>query len=234
MTTFSQLVDSAVLEMKRPDLRQEIANYLNQTIRELHFEPQRGNVIHYKENLIEELLTANVDSGFGWDIPNPANFQALAAVKYITVFDHLGGETYAREQTPSRSLADQTIYFYRAGSRFTFSGYGGINAQIALAYFQYPMRLLYRSVETRFAEYDPEAEWTYADGIITDEDKLAARTLSSNWLLLRWVDVVSEGLRAKIYKRLSDTERARTCYSMFNTLRQGLFTSEVADLGGIR
>lgn len=234
MTTFSQLVDSAVLETKRPDLRQEIANYLNQTIRELHFEPSRGNILHYKENLREDLLVANVESGFGWDIPDPANFQGMAVAKYLSAWGRDGLNIYPRERTPSRGLRDETDYFYRAGSRFYFANYGGVNAQIAIAYFEFPRRLLYKAAgPTRYAEYNPEDGWTYPGGANTDELQLAARTLSSNWLLIRWVDVVAEGLRAKIYKRLSDDARARTCYSLYAQLRQGLVTSEIADLGGI-
>ena len=42
MTTFSQLVDSVVSETKRPDLVSEIATYLNQTIREVHFSADRN------------------------------------------------------------------------------------------------------------------------------------------------------------------------------------------------
>jgi hypothetical protein len=49
---------------------------------------------------------------------------------------------------------------------------------------------------------------------------------------MRWSDVISEGVRAKLFKRVSDTERARNCYSLYGQLRQGLMTSEVADVGG--
>ncbi len=49
---------------------------------------------------------------------------------------------------------------------------------------------------------------------------------------MRWSMVVEEGLRAKIYKRISDTERARTAYSLYAQQRQGLITSERADNGG--
>jgi hypothetical protein len=233
MTTFSQLVDSAVLEAKRPDLRQEIANYLNQTIRELHFEPKNNSVIFYSENLVEELLVANVESGFGWDIPLPADFQKMAVVKYLTQWLD-GQQVFPREITPSRGMGQYTHFFYRAGGRFNFSEYGGVNAQIALAYFRFPRRLLYKpSGATRYAEYNPEDGWTYPSGANTPEAQLAARTLSSNWLLMRWVDVVAEGLRAKIYKRLSDDPRARTSYSLYASLRNGVYTSEVADIGGI-
>jgi hypothetical protein len=49
---------------------------------------------------------------------------------------------------------------------------------------------------------------------------------------MRWSDVLREGLRAKVYKRISDQLRAQTSYSLYSQLRQGLFTSEVAELQG--
>jgi hypothetical protein len=127
-----------------------------------------------------------------------------------------------------------TIYFYQVGQEFVFSGYGGLNANIALGYFAFPPSLKYKAAAVRPAEYDIELGWTYHEDIITDEDEEAARLVSTNWLLMRWSDVISEGVRAKLFKRVSDTERARNCYSLYGQLRQGLITSEVADMGGPR
>src|SRR6478735_8331283 len=98
MTTFSQLVDEMIVETRRPDLKTEIATYLNQTIREVHFEPSRGNVVHYGENRKETQLTANVDSGYIWDIPNPSTFQGIEAVRFPSQM--LGRAEYAPEARP--------------------------------------------------------------------------------------------------------------------------------------
>src|SRR3546814_5049537 len=49
---------------------------------------------------------------------------------------------------------------------------------------------------------------------------------ATNWILSRHEDVVAEGARAKVYKRLSYTERARTSYSMYMSLRGGFWRSE--------
>src|SRR3546814_3218076 len=69
-------------------------------------------------------------------------------------------------------------------------------------------------------EYDPS--------LVTDEEKAAALAKATNWILSRHEDVVAEGARAKVYKRLSDTERARTSYSMYMSLRGGFWSNEVA------
>jgi hypothetical protein len=232
MTTFSQLVDSVVSETKRPDLVSEIATYLNQTIREVHFTSDRNAALLFPENFRELLLTAMVESGFSWTIPNPGTFQAMQIVKYPSVFSRLGDDVYARGTTPGRHLADLEYYYYRVGGSFVFSGYGGINAQIALGYFEFPRSLKYKVAAARPATYDVESGWTYGEGVDEPELEEAARTLTTNWLLLRWSDVLMEGVRAKVYKRLSDTERARTSYSLYGSLRQGLWTSETAEVGG--
>lgn len=204
----------------------EVVSYVNQTIRELHFHPSNNGAVLYRENLREVLLTANVGTGFGWDIPDPLTFQAMQAVRY----DSRG--KYAREATPSRALAEMDSYFYRAGSRYSFADFGGINATISLAYYEYPRPLAYRPAGSRPATFGVESGWTYAPSVNTPELQAAARLMTSNWLLMRWADVVAEGVRAKVYKRVSDTERARTSYSLYQSLRMGLVTSESADLGG--
>lgn len=233
MTTFSQLVDELLSETKRPDLRDDIARYVNQTIRECHFTPGNGAVVPYRENLREVLITANAEEGFGWEIPDPATFQFMQAVRYNSIYTRDAMGVYAHEKLPSRAAQLEPYWFYRAGSNFFFSGYGGLNAVVALAYYEYPRRLKYYIPSIRPANYDPEIGWTYhTDYFPTEELRLAARSYSTNWLLFRWHDVVAEGVRAKVYKRVSDEVRMKASYSLYQQLRQGLYTSEVAELGG--
>jgi len=234
MTTFSQLLDEMVLETKRPDLLNEMARYLNQTIREVHFEPGRGNVVLYGENRIEDQITTTAETGEIWPIPNPGTFQAIEAVRYPTTY--LGRMEYVPERTPGPNLSSEEFYFYRSGSAFVFGGnygYGGVGAFIQISWFEYPRSLKYKLSADREATYDEESGvWTYqtvnsVDYDSTPELQAVARSLNSNWLLMRWADVLREGLRAKVYKRLSDETRQRTSYSLYQQLRQGLFTSEV-------
>src|SRR3546814_18232243 len=67
-------------------------------------------------------------------------------------------------------------------------------------------------------EYDPS--------LVTDEEKAAALAKATNWILSSHEDVVAEGARAKVYKRLSDTERARTSSSMYMSIRGGFWSNE--------
>lgn len=233
MTTFSQLVDELVSEMKRPDLRTEIARYLNQTIREVHFEPETNANICYHDNLTEEQIEADSDEGFGWDIPNPARFQKMEGVLLANTYDRLGEQIWLTEKVPNRGMRGAKNFYYRASGRFVFSGYGGTGGLINLAYYLYPARLKYYESAARPASYDPEDGWTYhTDYSATAELQESAQALVSNWLLLRWHDVLAEGVRAKVFKRVSDEVRARTSYSLYTSLREGLYTGEVATSAG--
>jgi hypothetical protein len=236
MTTFSQFVDEMVGETKRFDLATEIAAYINQTVREVHFRSDTGSVLYFRENLQELLITANSDDSFGWDIPNPAIFQGIIGVQYADQFNADNGcpGVWAEEVTPGRNMAHKKYSFYRIGTGYAFTGYGHTGSRIKLAYYQYPSRLKYYTVANRPASWDDAAGWTYkAEYDVSDQTRANARALVTNWLLLRWHDVLSEGVRAKIYKRVSDEVRGRTAYSLYSTLRQGLWTSEIADLGGL-
>jgi hypothetical protein len=238
MTTFSQLVDEMVVETRRPDLRSELATYLNQTIREVHFEPGKGNVVFYAENRKEDQITASSIDAQIWDIPNPANFQGMEAVRFPSA--SCGRMSYAVEARPGPSLLSKPFFYYRTGPSFVFGGvvgYGGVGAFIQLSWFEYPPALKYKVTASREATYDVETGWTYytvdtVDYNSTPELQATARARVSNWILMRWSDVLREGLRAKVYKRISDQLRAQTSYSLYSQLRQGLFTSEAAELQG--
>lgn len=230
MYTFSQLVDEMVSETKRPDLVSEIARYVNQTIRELHFDPQRGGALFYDENFREERLVSASDSSFTWEIANPTTFQKMLAVGYPGQFSRHGEPVWAVETTPGRHLNNLTNFYYRSGNTFVFSGFGGVGGTIQLGWYEFPSSLKYKAEAARPAQYDIESGWTYHANVNTPELQAAARELVTNWMILRWADIVAEGVRAKLYKRLSDTERARTSYSLYQSLRQGLWTSETAKL----
>lgn len=232
MTTFSQLVDKMVLESKRPDLLSEIVSYLTLTIREVHFEPDKSNVVFYRSNYREALITAANEFGYYWTIPDPAIWQGVQAVQFRGVVRD-GRPVFADEVVPGRFAGQKPFTYMVTGDRIIFGGdlgYGGLNAPIGIAYYEYPKSLKYFPVATRPASYDPVDGWTYADGIVTDEEKLAAREKVTNWLLLRWDMVIEEGVRASVYKRSADEVRQRTSYSKYRQLQRGLFTSEVAVL----
>jgi len=234
MTTFSQIVDSLVLETKRPDLRQEICSYLNQTVREVHTHPERGGIQVFKDNLKEDILGADTEQGFAWDIPNVALFQCMAAVRYDSVFDQDGYPVWAKElNQPSRVMNTERHWFYRSGTRVFFRNYGGRLALLSPSWYEYPPSLAYYASADRPVVYDLAGVPTYKAEYDTDASVRAdANRLCTNWILLRHTALIEEGLRAKVYKRTADTERARTSYSMYQAMRLGFVSGETADVGG--
>lgn len=226
MTTFSQLVDSVVIESRRPDMKKSIESYVNQTIRELHIMPNSGAALLYKSNMIELEITADVETGFIWNFPRPQSYQAIQTVFYT------GPQKHAIERLPSTihmflGEVDGRYYYYRTGDGLAMSGYGGVGGGIKIAYFEFPRRLTYYAVADRPVQWDAETEtWVYKDGIVTEAEKLAALQKCTNWMLFRWEDIVKQGAIAKVFTALANYDRARLAYSLYESLRPGLVSAE--------
>lgn len=274
MTTFSQLVDKMVLELKRPDLQTEIATYVNQTIRELHADPKSGNAVFFDSNLQEAQIQATVDTGQTWTIPKVSTFQGMKAVRYDSLTNGnyqpwtgnppapptppttpvCGGYdpdeyVYAEILKPGRGMNNHSHYCYRIQGTYVFNNYGATNAVISLAWYEYPPVLTYYPVGAfpndalpatpgmRPAQYDEVLGWTYdlPWNLTTDPTGALAATaqaLTTNWILLRWPMLIEEGVRAKVYKRVSDDTRAKLAYSMYSSQRAAMYSAEIADIEG--
>lgn len=232
MTTFSQAVDIMIAECQRPDMKANIVDYINQTIRELHLD-QSGSPIKYADNLVEEEVVANVDENLQWAIPYPQRFQGMEAVYYSD------SGKYARLRKPStafvfRDEVDGEYYYYRTGAYYAFSGFGFTGSVVKLSYFNYPKRLVYfdkTGANIRPAVWDDKTEsFSYAPAYTGDPTLQAnARELSTNWLLDRWEDVVKAGARVKLWNRLNNQERGKVAYSTYQELRKGLAGAETFD-----
>jgi hypothetical protein len=234
MTTFSQLVDKVVLETSRPDLRDQIADYLNQTIREIHFNPDNGEVVFYESNYREAQIVATAESAQAWQLPDIATFQKELCVRFDDVWSG-DGPTFAEKAIPGPKMHQLDYFYYRGADTLVFGGqrgYGGIGARVSVAWFEYPRGLRYYALAQRPASYALDTGWTYAAEFNTnDATRLIARDRVTNWVLQRWEPALLEGLRAKIYKRVGDESRQRTSYSLFMQLRKGLMSSEASDYG---
>jgi hypothetical protein len=100
-------------------------------------------------------------------------------------------------------------------------------------WYEYPPVLNYYASALRPGSYDEVNGWTYLSSYNdSDLHRQQAQDLCTNWILLRWSVVVEEGVRAKVFKRLSDDVRARTSYSMYMAQRNGVYTGEMAEFGG--
>lgn len=233
MFTHSQLVDSLVAELLRPDLQDAMSNFLNQTIRELHFKDVNGDKVPvgYAPNLIEQSITANVDSGFTYDLPDPRLFQMMEAVYFTAV------GRYATMRRPNMiremsSRVDGAQYgWYRTGDAIAFDNYGGKNATIDLAWFAYVPRQQYYDAEDRPCEWDEATQdFTYHPNYdSTPELRLEAQSLCTNWMLQRWNDLLMLGVRAKTWARLNDTDRAKMAYSSYQQEKATIVNAETYD-----
>src|SRR3546814_15533852 len=72
----------------------------------------------------------------------------------------------------------------------------------------FPRRLVYQAVDSRLVTWDEEEYiFEYDPSLVTDEEKAAALAKATNWILSRHEDVVAEGARAMVYKRIRSEER---------------------------
>jgi len=223
MTTFSQLVDDMVLEHLRPDLRVTIASYANQTIRELHSRKGNSEPILFGANRLEvEFMFPSAPAV--WPIPSGPRFQRME-----TAFSAVRGQYYT-ERALSRIYKDNQSPFcwYRSGSSFVFSN-AEASEVMKISYFEFPRFLTYYTAALRPAVWNPETEeYTYLAAYdIDDSTRENARDLTTNWILERWGEaVVKQGVRAKIFSRLGDGDRARMSYSAFESFREQMNASE--------
>lgn len=236
MSTHSQLVDDLVAELMRPDLRAAFSNYLNQTIRDLHYTVGEQGAqpipVGFVGNLGEDFLTANAETGFSYTLENPHRFQMLECV-YYAMF-----RKYATERKPSSirafdGMVDGSEFgYYRSGNQVFFDNYGGTNAQIAIAWFDHIQRQSYYAAGQRPCTWNQDTEsYTYhtvgsTDYNSTPELQERARFLCTNWMLERWYDTLLQGVRAKIWARLADDVRSKTAYSLFQAMRTPLINTE--------
>lgn len=232
MTTFSQLIDRIAVEVVRPDMIAMLPAYLNQTIREIHINAQTQMPVFFADNRVETQLTvvsADTETGaYVWALPNPTVFQKLESV-YFERF-----RQYVMEGNPRTSLlrndfaVNDTMFWYRVGQQIVFAGNGGDGNKIRVSYFEYPRSLQYFPVATRPAYWDEtEQRYMYALGQIPAE----VLPKVTNWILERHEELLAEGLRAKVYKRMADETRSRTSYSQYESMRIGVQNTESMELG---
>lgn len=222
MTTFSQLVDDMIAEVVRPDQLVAIASYVNQTVREMHFKPGTNAPIFYDANRSEDELDITTDGSWLWQLPTPMQFHDVEAI-YLPV-----PGVYARKKNPRITKEESNepfadIFWYRGGSTVSISGVrNGWKAEVS--YFTFPRSLVYQAPADRIITYDPSTGgYTRKNGGTPSEAEMLAAT---NWMLERWDEIVKEGVRSKIWKRLADGDRARMYFSGFEAQRSSVWNAE--------
>lgn len=209
MLTFSQMVDAVIDRTGRGDRAQDVAAYINQTVREVQ------TLAFFAHDLVEDIAYVTT-SPVTWD--PPAYFRTMRAVNY-------NGEIWPKFAQPGQIQDRYAAYYYRAGTYFVFNG-AGLGTSIQMAYYSYAPRLLYYAEGARPATYDAEnGVWNYLTAI-TLGDQEAARAKVSNWLIINHYDCIVEGALAKIYKSVGDQVRSATAFSLYKTMQAQLMASE--------
>jgi hypothetical protein len=226
MTTFSQIVDDIVAETLRLDLLGVIADYLRQTIRDMHIDSVTKMPAFYPDNRKEvQVILSGVgtENVYVWPIPKATLFQQMEAVYYRAY------GVYSLEKKPSIAKVNRGVdpnsryYWYRAGSNICMANPGKDGQLVDVSWFEYLGSLAYYAKALNPAIYDLASDsYVIANGYTNDQ----ALALSTNWMIQRHADTLKEGVRAKIYKRLADMDRARLCYSQFETARSAIINTE--------
>lgn len=229
MSTFSQTVDEFLVEMVRPDLLVFMCDALNQVIREQHIHPDSGMPIFYMDNRVEVEWTVPDPLPAVWSIPSVPRFQFFESAYYPSQ------GRYAKPGVDLKRVFENGVdayapYWYRSGPAIVFNGLAV--AEVAqFSYFEYPRRLLYYATATpqlRPAIYNIETgAYTYATSYdVNATTRENARNLVTNWLLLRWPELLKQGMRAKYFARIGEDGRSKIAYSTYQAMRMGLVTSE--------
>lgn len=210
---FSELVDTVVARLGRSDRIEDVIAHANQTIRSA-----QSRILCYN-NLIEDQIQA-VAVPFIWT--NPINFQKLKAARYSD------GEFAVKKIGKGQDV--YPYRYYEAAGYIAFVGME-LNTLIDVAYYRFQPRLQYYAVGARPAtavfDYDTEQfQFTYfnltsigdLDYTLPANQALAQKKVS-NWLLLKWNEMIQEGTLTKTYKLLGETERASTAFALFEKTR---------------
>ena len=218
MTTFSQLVDRIATEVTRPDMKEKLPSYLNQSIREMFEHQVTKQQLWYDDQRQEERIAisslSDISNSFVWPLENPTRFQNVEAVYYESI------RSYVRRGDPRTCLArndfdvNDKYFWYRVGTSLVFANPGAIGSFVKVSWFDYPRYLAYQSPLTRDVVYNL-AEDSY---VVSPGAPVDAMEKATNWLLQRHTEALAEGMRAKAYKRMDD-DRQRTHFAQYEAAR---------------
>jgi hypothetical protein len=217
-STFSALVDEAILRSQRRDRIADIVSYARSTIRECQV------LAFFEQDMIEDSLTVDV-LPFQW--ARPLNLRTLLAAKPNEVTTRRGKDIWFKNRPPGEDALSEWYFLYLSGDTFIFSGTELVLTDVIdIAYFTYSRKFIYYATADRPATYDPETEtWSYSEDYTTTAEQETARALVQNWLLKYWYDLVLEGVLAKIFKTVGD-ERSRTAFALFKSMQKDLLSGE--------
>lgn len=233
--SFSGLVDEILRQAGRYDRLLDVISHLNSTIRECQAFGVTPN------DLYEDQVTIDVEP-FVWTYPKRLRF--LLTAQYENTKD------YPKFLRPGKQQQGEDCYYYKATDYYIFKGTQGVGDKLNVAYYRYGARHKYylrygqdsskvpgdATYTVRPAYFDPEGEvWYYLnaeeDGYVTTLGDTAEETLRqenvSNWIILKWKDMLMQGAQAKLFHSVGDQDRSRTAFAIYKQ-QQDLFLKEEA------
>lgn len=239
--SFSSLVDNAVMATGKPQSLISIVQYANNVIREC----QALGLFAADLQEEQEVVPVGTDasgSPYTWIVP--PLFRSLRTVKYIPGDNYtvgLGnqGPVWPDLILPGKAQRNKAWYYYRASNYFAFKG-AGDNTTINLAVYSWQPILGYYTIpglittsfpggpySNRLAYYDTQLmAWqyllvdnTYADTTGNPATDEQYQTLSSNWLVSSWYDLILSGTKSKTWTSAGDP-RAGAEYSNYKQMQK--------------
>lgn len=217
---FSEVVDFVIGLTGRRERKQDIARWLNATMRECQ------NTDYYERDMTEDQITTSAVPHV-W--PRPRLFRRLRTVYYPSV------DSWPRYYPPGNKLRERPddYYYYGNSTSYVFNGLAA-GTNIDLAYYSKTRYFQYYEEAARPAVYDREADtWSYLQngsyvatlGSTTLDE--AAQVLVSNWLLDEWEYVLQEGTLAKLFKAI-ESARATSSFALYKSHQKDIMAGEVS------
>ena len=213
--TFSALVDQIAATSRHPGRQDDIARYINATLRELDVTGL------YKRSLVEDQLTATA-APFIWE-DYPSTLRVVRTVYYPAM------DIYPKLKRPGKRVQQENLdeYYYAASNYYVFAGMNNGDS-INIAYYDKPKLFLYYAVADRPATWSEEDQaWSYLSAG-TDSEKEAARNLVTHWMLEDWRHVVEEGTKAKFFKQFGD-DRAPSTFALYSQFKKDFIAGEESE-----
>ena len=210
---FSQLVDQITSDAARSDLRNSVVVFVNEAIREAAASHDYDACLTELEVAVPTpVVTSSSTPVVTWTIPNPACFRRILYVSYDK------GQTCSPTPVlPSDRVFKLHNYYYRAGDCFSFVG---ARQSIQIAYYSLPKYLHYIEPDDRIVEFDGCG----FDPSVPQEEIDKA----TNWVLLRWRDVVYDGAMARLLRMAKDP-RQPAFFSAFERGKKAMRANEGTD-----
>lgn len=226
--SFSSLIDEVILATGRPGSLINAVQAANLTIRECQ------SLGLFARDMEEDGIVVGVTP---YTYARPPLFRILRTAKYVNA------KEYPELAAPGKKQRDLDNYFYAVNNDYVFSGIS-VGDTLALAYYLWSKSLTYYArngvntaqfpggpYDVRVAYYDEAAGiWYYWTGsayatttgsVITDA---LYQTLTTNWLVTDWRDLIISGTKAKIYNSANDT-RGPVEYSAYKATQKLLMVT---------